>query len=90
MQRNNSRHSKYIIALDISPAELLKYYRGSARTVLARALDGSRCRFPVDVLKPFVTHGGVKGKFALTVSQDGFESEGGKLIAIERISELPS
>lgn len=90
MENNSSgsvEQAEYLVALDISSEELLKYYRGNARSVLARALDGSRCRFPVDVLKPFVTHSGVQGTFRLTVQPGVNAQEGGKLIAIDRVSQ---
>jgi len=85
MQTPSSSQIEYIVALDISSEELLKYYRGNARNVLARAMDGTRCRFPVDALKPFVTHSGVQGKFRLTVQSDSNVDHGGKLIGIERV-----
>ena len=56
-----------VIGLNIDSEELLKLYRGSAREVVARSLDGQNIRFPADVLKPFVTHNGVQGQFALVV-----------------------
>ena len=56
-----------VIGLNIDSEELLKLYRGSAREVVARSLDGQNIRFPAEVLKPFVTHNGVQGQFALVV-----------------------
>jgi hypothetical protein len=56
-----------IVRLNIDSEELLKLYRGSAREVVARSLDGQNVRFPAEVLKPFVTHNGVQGQFALVV-----------------------
>jgi len=56
-----------VIGLNIDSEELLKLYRGSAREVVARSLDGQNIRFPAEVLKPFVTHNGVQGQFALLV-----------------------
>ena len=56
-----------VIGLNIDSEELLKLYRGSAREVVARSLDGQNIRFPAEALKPFVTHNGVQGQFALVV-----------------------
>ena len=56
-----------IVRLNIDSEELLKLYRGSARHVSATSLDGQSIRFPAEALKPFVTHHGVQGQFALRV-----------------------
>ncbi len=69
---------EFILHLDIDSRELLRYYRGEARAVIARASNGQRCQFPVDALKPFVTHGGVQGTFRLRVDDNG------KLLEISR------
>lgn len=53
------------VDLDISPEELLRLYRGQARTVRARALDGTRLQFPASCLRPYVTEQGVQGRFVL-------------------------
>lgn len=53
------------ITLRISAEEYLKSYTGLARSVLARADDGRSIRFPADILRPFVTHTGIKGRFAI-------------------------
>ena len=67
-----------VIGLNIDSEELLKLYRGSAREVVARSLDGQNIRFPAEVLKPFVTHNGVQGQFALVVDANN------KLIDLRR------
>jgi len=85
MQRSNRNQSQYIVSLDISSDELLKYYRGSARAVIARAENGIVCQFPVDALKPFVTHRGVQGRFVLSVNSTDTTHEGGKLLSIRRL-----
>ncbi len=56
-----------IVRLNIDSEELLKLYRGSARNVSTMSLDGQNVRFPAEALKPFVTHHGVQGQFALVV-----------------------
>ena len=62
--------ARYVVALHIPGDELLRYYRGSARGVLATARGGVRVRFPADALRPFVTRDGVLGSFALDVDAD--------------------
>ena len=55
--------------LSISTQEFLKYYRGTASDVEARAMDGRMVRFPANILRPFVTRDGVEGVFALVYDE---------------------
>ena len=59
--------TRYVIDLQIPKDELLRYYRGAARGVNARARSGQRVQFPAQVLRPFVGHDGVCGTFVLRV-----------------------
>ncbi|MCZ6644017.1 MAG: DUF2835 domain-containing protein [Gammaproteobacteria bacterium] len=72
-------HQRYVVDLEISAQALLRYYSGAASVVIAYARGGERVRFPAEILRPFVDHGGVSGAFALSV--DKFH----KLQRIERI-----
>lgn len=67
-----------VIRLNIASEELLKLYRGSAREVAGVSVDGQKIRFPAEALKPFVTHNGVQGQFALLVNANN------KLINLRR------
>ncbi len=71
--------TRYVIDLRIPKDELLRYYRGAARGVIAQARSGQRVRFPAQVLRPFVAHDGVCGAFLLQV--DGAN----RLTGIERL-----
>ena len=42
-------------------------YGGRVRFVQARARDGRQVRFPALVLRPFITHHGISGTFAITI-----------------------
>jgi urease beta subunit len=53
------------VRLDIPAEDCLRYYRGSARQVLATALDGRRVQFPASALRPFVTREGIRGVYEL-------------------------
>jgi hypothetical protein len=53
------------LRLDISPDDLLDYYRGLARTVQARASNGQTVNFPASALQRHVTKEGVHGDFRL-------------------------
>ena len=54
-----------VFSISISADEMLRYYRGTANTVMVRTEGGAQVKFPVHLLRPFVTHGGVRGRFAL-------------------------
>ncbi len=51
--------------LSLSVHEFLAYYEGVARDVIVTGKDGRRLRFPAHVLRPYVTHDGVRGEFIL-------------------------
>ena len=67
-----------LIDLVISREEYLRWYQGSARTVVAKARDGRNIRFPADALRPYITHLGVRGTFAV------YFDENHKLVRIEK------
>lgn len=58
---------RYVVDLNIPVSELLRYYRGSAGSVIAHDRYGRRLRFPAVALRPFVTSAGVYGRFELQV-----------------------
>ncbi|MBM7060920.1 DUF2835 domain-containing protein [Pseudomonas sp. UL073] len=61
------------LLLDIAvPAERLHaVYRGQANRILLRSRDGQRVSLPVHHLRPFVSHAGVYGSFALDFDASG-------------------
>lgn len=67
--------------LKLSSAEFLAFYQGAARDVVVKSLDGRTVRFPAAVLRPFVSHGGVHGMFALRFDENN------KLKEMVRIGE---
>lgn len=69
--------------LDISSENYLHYYRGIAKAVSVRSLEGQRLEFPADRLRPFVTRDGVHGLFALQFDENN------RFVALRRIGELP-
>lgn len=68
-----------IVDIYISAEEYQRYYRGSARQVMATTLDGRNVQFPANILQRVVGHDGVRGRFAIHFS------EAGKFEAIERL-----
>ncbi len=65
-------------SLNLSAAEYLRYYQGTAGRVLVRAHDGRSLSIPAARLRPFVSTEGVKGQFRATVDQDQ------RLVSLER------
>jgi hypothetical protein len=59
------------VELTISPEEFLAHYQGSARDVVAIAIDGRKVRFPSRILQPFVTHQGINGCFIIDFDGQG-------------------
>lgn len=52
------------VTLNIPPDEFQRLYLGVAE-VVALAEDGRRVRFPARILRPFVGHHGIMGRFAI-------------------------
>lgn len=57
--------SSISFGLSISAEEFQRLYQGSVRDVVALADDGRRLRFPAAILRPYVLHDGVRGRFRL-------------------------
>ncbi len=68
------------LRLGIPPHLIQHYYSGGAREIVATALDGRVVRFPANILRPFITHEGVYGEFALEFDVNH------KFIAIHRLT----
>jgi len=66
-------------SLTISADEYLRFYRGSTRFVRVRADSGQHVQFPAEHLRKFVTHDGIKGRFALRFDKNN------KFTALEKI-----
>lgn len=70
---------RVVLSIHLSADEYLKYYRGSARSVYARDLQGRMVQFPANLLQRFVTKEGINGVFEITTTQTG------KLVDIRRL-----
>jgi len=69
-----------IIDLRISPKDLLGYYQGVAKNIIAPSLAGQRVQLPIASLRSFVTSHGIQGRFEILYSENG------KLLNISQIS----
>jgi hypothetical protein len=52
-------------SLSISSVQFLSFYRGRAREIQVRRVEGRVVRFPANILRPFMTDAGVRGEFVL-------------------------
>lgn len=57
------------INLAISVQDYLAHYQGAAREVVALSSDGRNIRFPCSILQPFVSHGGIHGRFVISFDE---------------------
>ena len=53
------------INLTISAEEYRRYYSGQAQSVRVRSVDGRIVQFPANSLRPFLSHTGIHGAYAL-------------------------
>jgi hypothetical protein len=60
-----------VFDLRIGADDWLAYYRGDVSQIQVQAIDGRRVRFPARLLRPFVTAGGVQGRFRLRYDGTG-------------------
>jgi hypothetical protein len=68
------------LRLNIPANVIHSYYEGGIREIVASAIDGRVVRFPANILRPFVTHDGVHGEFALEFDANH------KFVAIHRLA----
>lgn len=57
---------RYVFQLNLPPEKYVDYYRGAIRQVIVRCTSGQTVQFPANLLRKFVSHGGIQGTFALT------------------------
>ena len=61
-----------VVWIDLSADELLRYYRGEAKNVLAVSEDGRTVRFPASLLRTFVPKTACRGGFCWTLTRRPF------------------
>lgn len=69
-----------IVPLKIQAEEFQRLYQGNVKDVSARTIDGLSVRFPANILRPYVTHAGIMGTFAIHFSDEN------KFHSIEKIA----
>lgn len=63
--------NEIVFDLQLSAEKYLRVYQGSAREVVTRALDGRTVRFPAELLKPYLLHAGIFGRFRIRFDKNG-------------------
>ena len=69
-----------LLDIALSAERLRAVYQGHANRVLLRSRDGRRVSLPAHHLRPFLTHEGAYGSFALEFNADG------ELLALRRLA----
>jgi hypothetical protein len=59
-----------IVPLKIQAEDFQRLYQGNVKDVSARSIDGLSVRFPANILRPYVTHAGIVGTFAIHFYDD--------------------
>jgi len=65
--------------LNVSREEALRYYQGTARSVIVTTQSGQKLQFPAEHIRPFIEAGGIQGHFSIQFDQNN------KLIGLKRI-----
>ena len=73
----------YTVDIVLSQQQLESFYAGQVQNVWARDIFGVSLSFPLNALRPFVTHTGIAGRFEVRVTSDN------RLGGIERVYTLP-
>lgn len=68
-----------VVDIVISADEYLKQYSYPTAIVTTQSRDGRRVRFPANILRPYVSHSGIRGIFRIC-----FDSNG-KFTAIDKL-----
>ncbi|RLA04529.1 MAG: DUF2835 domain-containing protein [Gammaproteobacteria bacterium] len=74
--------SEFQFSLKLSQQKYLQYYAGEKSSVQVRSNEGLLIQFPASALKPWVTHHGVQGHFAIRFDKDN------KLTSLKKLADL--
>jgi transposase InsO family protein len=65
--------------LNISREQALRYYQGTARTIIVTVNTGQKVQFPAEHIRPFIEQNGIQGQFSIQFNKDN------KLIGLNRV-----
>jgi len=66
-------------SLNVSREQALRYYQGTAHTVIVTASNGQKLQFPATHIRPFISQNGIQGRFSIQFDSDH------KLLGLKRI-----
>ncbi len=69
----------YYFSIQVSREHLLAYYGGQAQRVQVTAENHKRLDLPARILRKYVTHQGLSGRFKITLDDDN------RLLSLERV-----
>lgn len=78
-QTRKGQVRRYILDIALSVDQLERFYAGRVNQVSAIDIYGRRIQFPLNTLRPYVGHMGVKGRFQLEVTADA------RLLSVKRV-----
>lgn len=79
LQNHMKSYTEIIFQLEISADEYVRYYKGTAKTVVTQSIDGKKVQFPVNILQSYITHNGISGMFSLKYDENN------KYVSIQKI-----
>lgn len=65
--------------LDLGHDDVLAYYQGHYQVISALTTEGLRIEFPASAIKPYVSHDGIHGLFAIEFDDNH------KLVGVQRV-----
>jgi len=60
-----------IVTLNISKQEILKFYKGDVQSIVAHSDDGRVIRFPINMVRQFISIDCLKGRFKIEFNPQG-------------------
>ncbi|MFW5425653.1 MAG: DUF2835 domain-containing protein [Methylophagaceae bacterium] len=66
-------------SLNVSREQALRYYQGTAKTVVVTAATGQKIQFPAEHIRSFIDQNGIQGQFSIQFDKEN------KLIGLNRI-----
>lgn len=67
-------------SINLSYDKFLQVYQGHAKHVVTKAYDGRTLQFPAEILKPYLTHSGIQGRFVI------YFDENNKFKSLEKLT----
>mgnify|MGYP000017334901 CR=1 FL=1 len=70
----------YYFSMRLSYAQIIRYYQGQAQQIIVREDSGKTISLPASHFRPYIDRGGIRGRFRLTLQENG------KFVALVKIN----